>query len=90
MTGIQRELIDALASIEVRTLLYEAVLQAVKDLPAANAATPDDLLTVEQAASLRGSSVGALRKLILRGRVPCVRVGRTVRLRRRDVLTGTP
>ena len=44
-----------------------------------------ELLTLPQAAKLAGTTTAALRKKCERGSVRCVRVGRSIRLRRGDV-----
>ena len=47
----------------------------------------DDMLTVDAAAELLGTSPAALRKKIQRGTVPSVRSGRSIRIRRRDLVS---
>lgn len=48
-------------------------------------ASPDDELTVAEAAAIRKCSVAAMRKQVQRGGVPSVKRGRKVRVRRGDL-----
>lgn len=90
MTALQAELLAALASPEGRQLLREIAREgaaaALAQLPGPS--SPDDLIDVAELARLRGCSLAAARKLVQRGRLPVVRAGRTVRVRRRDALGG--
>lgn len=55
----------------------------IETRPAAE--SPDDELTVEAAAKMRGITVAAMRKQVQRGTVPSVKRGRKVRVRRGDL-----
>ncbi len=76
-------------SQEVRLAVRAEVRAAIPELvDAVRRAVADRLVGVAEAAGILGVSVGALRARIARGQVPCVRHGRSIRLRLSD-LTGT-
>lgn len=69
---------------ELIKLLLPLVREVVRDV--VQQALNDRLLTVDEAAKVSGRTPGAIRKLIHRGRLPVVRVGRSVRIRRSALL----
>lgn len=74
---IRREL------VEVRAELADARAEIAKLAPDA-----ERLITLEEAAEIVGTSVAALRKRVQRGRLPVVRQGRSLRVRRGDLAGG--
>ena len=48
----------------------------------------DEMLTIDEAAELAGTTSGALRKKIDRGSISVVRLGRSIRIRRADLIRG--
>jgi excisionase family DNA binding protein len=81
------ELVEAFLRPEVRDLFRDLVADAVRqELPHVTQGDPDQLLDAEQAATLLGMSVGALRKAAARGTIKSVRVGRRLRFRRAELL----
>lgn len=77
-----------LEQLAARVADLERQVAELKSAPAPIAPTDDDLISVAQAAKLRDCSVAAVHKAIQRGRIPCVRIGRAVRVRRRDADVG--
>jgi excisionase family DNA binding protein len=51
-------------------------------------ANDDDWVSIAEAAELRGCTVDAMNKRVQRGSIPATRIGRSVRIRRRDALGG--
>jgi hypothetical protein len=80
------ELTAWLRSIDARTVMKEIVAEAVQS--EIRSALEAELLDVERAATVLGTSEGALRKAVERGQVPCQRVGKRLRFRRMDLLSG--
>ena len=60
--------------------------QELEQLRASRVNDPELLLSVEQVAALLGRSTASTRKLVQRGRLPAVRRGRSVRVRRADAV----
>lgn len=46
----------------------------------------EELVTPEEAAKFLGMSLAALRRAVTRGTIPCVRIGRRVRLKKSELL----
>src|SRR5512143_2362843 len=86
MIDLTADLTAWLGRPEVRALLKSIVMEAVRD--ELRAALEDELLDVERAAQMLGMSVGALRKAVERGQVPCERIGNRLRFRRMDLLAS--
>jgi hypothetical protein len=86
MIDLTTDLTAWLGTPEVRALLKSIVAEAVRD--ELRAALEDELLDVARAAQMLGMSVGALRKAVERGQVPCERIGNRLRFRRMDLLTS--
>jgi excisionase family DNA binding protein len=80
------ELTTWLRSTDVRTLMKEIVAEAVQT--EIRGALEDELFDVERAAAMLHLTEGALRKAVERGQVPCHRVGKRLRFRRMDLLSG--
>lgn len=79
---------DAWEKLVARVEQLERQIAAIEGKPAQPAQSDDDWLTVAQVAELRGITVAAMHKLVQRERVPIIRIGRAVRIRRRDALGG--
>jgi hypothetical protein len=88
MTALQAEIKQAVREVveEERQILVEEFKRA---LASQSRHDPDEQLDVIQAAELLNKSVPAMRKLALRGRVPCRRLGRQLRFRRGDLVALT-
>jgi hypothetical protein len=76
-----------LRSIDARTVMKEIVAEAVQSEICS--ALEDELLDVGRAATMLGMTEAALRKAVERGQVPCQRVGKRLRFRRMDLLSGS-
>jgi excisionase family DNA binding protein len=68
---------DAIAPLRAELAEMRRLIEA---RPAAQ--SPDDEITIAEAAQIRGCSVAAMRKQVQRGGVPSVKRGRKVRVRR--------
>lgn len=80
--GILERLIAA-AVAPLRAELDE--LRAAQVVAVKAAASPDDWISVAEAAAITGDTIDALRKRIARGKMPHRKVGRAVLVRRGDL-----
>ena len=85
MIDLAPSLTSWFASPEAQEILTDAVRIAVRE--EVKSLLADELIDVSEAAKLLSMSEGAIRKSVERGTLPCVRIGRRVRFRRRDLLT---
>jgi hypothetical protein len=84
MIDLTADLTAWLGTPEVRALLKSIIAEAVHD--ELRSSLEDELLDVQRAARMLGMSVGALRKAVERGQVPCERIGSRLRFRRMELL----
>ena len=86
MTAIGEELLAALASPRGRELVRDVLRDAIRGEVSSLQSSDGSLLTVDQAASLRETTCAAIYKMVARGTLPAVRHGRTIRIRRSDLI----
>ncbi len=73
-----------MSSDEARTLVAEIFRTVLRE--ELRYILTDDLVDSDEAARILSMSVGALRKAVERGRIPCLRIGRSLRFRRAELL----
>ncbi len=86
VVDLEKELIAALSAPTVQAAIADMVRAVVRE-ELALAGLGDELLDVPRAARYLGMTPAALWKATHRGTIPCLRLGRRVRFRRRDLLT---